>query len=119
MEFLLDTNFLVVPIRFHIDVFHEIRKHYPKAEFAVTDGAMRELLKLHEKKVASRLLEKNGARVVQTRGGDVDSAMLAYAAANAAVICTNDADLRSRCRSKGVRTVFVKKRKTLGASWDW
>ena len=119
MEFLLDTNFLVIPNRFRVDIFQEIRDHDPGAVFAVTGNVVNEAGKLSEARMVSALLARNNVRAVKSSEKDTDTGLLKYAKQHGSVICTNDAKLRSAYRKNGVKAVFLRERKKLDASWEW
>jgi rRNA-processing protein FCF1 len=115
MKVLLDTNFLIIPYRFKVDIFSEINRLVPGAEVATIKQVVDELQKIDDKraaKMAMEVLEKFEVKVEDAQG-ETDSALLNKAVAEHAVLCTNDIELKKRCLDSGVAVIFMRKKKYL------
>lgn len=121
---LLDTNFLLVPIRFGVDVFAEAERVLNQlVEFAVTSGVLGEVERLRGEaqpgfrgeldfglKVASR------CRVIDAEpeeGETVDDSIVRLAASRGYVVATTDAELRRRLREVGVKVLYLRQKRYL------
>ena len=136
---LLDTNMLLVPGQFKVDIFSEIERLMDEPyELVVVDGTLKELERIQasgsgEDKRAARLglmlLEHQRARDapalaagkckgLKTIPGSVayvDDAIFAIAEDDT-LVATNDGDLKRRLLERGVRVIFLKQRQYLALS---
>ena len=118
----LDTNFLLVPYQFKIDVFRQIERLLEAPhEFIVPTGVVSELKKLAKGRgkegAASRFaLKLLGAyKVTKVRSkGDVDGWIAEYAVKENAIVATNDVELRNRLKKGGVKMIALRSRARLG-----
>ena len=115
---ILDTNFLLIPVQFKIDIFSEIPNILEdKVEFVVPDKVIEELKRLRESKgkdsiaasVALTLLKKRKIRVVKI-SWPVDRSLLEF---DNVIVATNDKVLRRRLKAKGIRTIYLRSKKYL------
>jgi len=121
---LLDTNFLLVPIRFGVDVFAEAERVLNQlVDFAVTSNVLGEVERLRSEaqpgfrseldfalKVASR------CRVIDAEseeGETVDNSIVRLAASQGYVVATTDAELRRRLREVGVKVLILRQKRYL------
>ncbi|RKY43454.1 MAG: DNA-binding protein [Candidatus Omnitrophota bacterium] len=119
MKFLLDTNFLMIPGKFKVDVFEELKK-FGKPEFFTLSSVVKELENLSSGKgknskyarIGLQLLEKNKVKILSA-AKDVDSEILNFAEKQEFVICTLDKELKNRAVSKGIKVVFLRQKKYL------
>lgn len=119
---LLDTNFLLVPYQFRVDVLKQIEGilEVPH-EIVVPSGVVSELRKLgrgHGKEGAAarfalKLVEASKARRVRS-AGNVDDWIVQYAVRENAIVCTNDVALRHRLKNEGVKIIALRSRARLG-----
>jgi|GEM_PF-464628 len=116
---LLDTNFLMIPYKFGIDIFGEIEKLVEEKYEAVTLSTVVDELKRIKRgedkiaaRVALKLIEDNDVRVIES-SGVVDSAIIDFAENNDAIICTNDAKLRRYLQKNGVKTIYMRQKSRL------
>ncbi len=108
MKILLDTNFLMVPNQFGVDIF-EFLKDY---EIFTLSSCIEELKKLAKKKgktgiaarVAIKLIKEKNVRTLKTKEKG-DNAILNYAVQEKCPVGTNDKELILRLRKNGI-TVF-------------
>ncbi len=123
---LIDTNFILVPAQFGVDIFTEAERVLErKVEFVVLASAVDEIEKKMEKatkrteklqfRIAKDLVAR--CRVVEVNPNseqkDVDSQLLDYASSVESVLATNDRELRQRARAKGVPVLFLRGKKIL------
>jgi hypothetical protein len=115
MMVLLDTNALTLPYQFKIDLVGEIRKLVPDAQLVTLSQVVGELKHISDRaagKFALEIINKEGIRVVESTG-PADAALLRYASENGAALCTNDIALKKACKEKGVRVIFMRKKRIL------
>ena len=114
MKAVLDTNFLMMPAQFKINIYEEIGKNIPDVEFVTSERVVEELEMLGENasKLAIRLLKHNGVKV-EAMGKPADEKLMDYAYKNGAVLCTNDRELRQKALEKGVTVMFMRSKKKI------
>lgn len=119
---ILDTNFLLVPFQFKINILKELDyliegPHF----FVVSSVTIDELKKLGAKRgkdavsarLALKIIENNPIEVIKN-DRKVDDWIVDYANEHRAIVCTNDAPLRKRLRPLGIKVATVKSRSKLG-----
>ena len=111
VKFFMDTNFLIVPEKFQIDIFEEIRKISPDAKFATVRPVVIELQKL-KKRFALELIKKFGVEIIEATG-KADDALLNTTQKEGGALCTNDIELKKKCIKKKIPVVFLRNKKTL------
>ena len=116
---LLDTNFLMVPEQFGVDVFSEIERIVPDYDLVTLSGIVLELKKIREtaKKgkdklaasVALGFVEKFHEKIKIIESiGDVDEFIVKFSLENNAIVCTNDKELKKKLRKRGVRVIQMR-----------
>lgn len=126
IEVVLDTNFLLVPVQFAIDVFTETEKILEKRpRFVILDAVAEEIdirletprsqIETKQFTVAKRLIERCELVHVdeRIRKLPVDLQILEYATMQRAVIATNDRILRKKARKRGIPVLMVRGKKRL------
>ncbi len=121
-KIILDTNFLLIPIQFNVDIFSEIDKICLfKYKLYIVDKTIDELNTIIEiqkqkhklaAKVALQLLKKKGVGVIKTPAGHVDDLILDLLDENT-ILATQDALLRKRAVKKGIKLIFLRSKKYL------
>lgn len=122
MDVLLDTNFLMIPHQFHIDLAGELDRII-EADYNLTtlSCVVDELEKLSrnrgdkgaEAKTALKLIKEGCIRVLD-RSGYVDDEILNYARENrGVVVCTNDVELRRMLRRDSIPVICMQGKSTL------
>jgi len=116
---LLDTNILLVPQQFGIDIFSEIMRIVPDYELVILSGVVCELKKLRESadkgsdKIAAgvgiSLVEKfsNKIKIIESTG-NVDEFIIKFSAENNAIVCTNDGELKKKLTKANVRVIQMR-----------
>lgn len=123
---ILDTNFLLIPAQFGIDIFSEIEKIcHLKYELCIVDKTVDELDKIintqkgkskRAAKLALSLLKaKNLKRIVTTDSEkDVDNLILDIISAKKGyIVATLDKELRDKIKEKQVPVICLRSKKYL------
>jgi uncharacterized protein len=112
----LDTNFVMIPGQFGVDIFEELGKLDFPYELCVVSGTLVELREIIEKvknrdRIAARigleLIERRGIKVLESTG-PVDDTLVSLSGEPGVLIATQDAGLRRRI--KGQKLVLRQKR---------
>jgi len=113
MKFLLDTNFLVIPGQFKVDVFSELKK-FGTPELFTLDLVMKELetIKSKHSKLALQLLKQNEVKIINA-SGNTDKAIETVAKENGFVVCTQDKKLISKLQESGIAVVYLRQKRVL------
>jgi rRNA-processing protein FCF1 len=121
----VDTNFLTVPYQFNVDIFSESRMILEqRVDFVVLSSVLKEINMLAEtakgndKRAFRVALELTGnckivAVEAPTSNLPVDDQLLEYAAQMGGVLATNDRELRSRARNRGIPVLLLRGKKRL------
>ena len=115
----VDTNMLLAPFQFGVDVFEEIRRLVPGAKIVVLKNSIGELDKIAKQGVkerkyvvlAKKLLDVNRVEIIN-RGGSVDSELLRLAK-EGVIIATNDKELKRKVWAAGGRVIALRERNRL------
>ncbi len=114
----LDTNFLLVPFQFRIDILKEldflvdVSHHY-----VVSSRTVRELEAIGKAvgkngmaaRLALKMLEANRGKIkIIESPMEVDDWIVEYSKAERAIVCTNDSFLRKRLKEAGVKVAAMK-----------
>jgi rRNA-processing protein FCF1 len=123
MKAILDTNALMVPEQFGVEIFAELQR-LGYVEWLVPASVLAELRTLAIK--ADRGADKVAARVglglaqrchiAEDAGPDADSAVENLALAEGAAVFTNDRELKKRLFSKGITVIYLRQRRYLEAT---
>jgi rRNA-processing protein FCF1 len=121
MRIILDTNFLMLPIQFKIDIFAEIEMLVEgKYELCIMEGTIKELETLSGSKgkdsvpakLALELIERRGIKTLKAKKSHVDDAILEVAGKNTAV-ATNDRKLIKKLKDKNIKVVYLRSKNRL------
>lgn len=121
MKIILDTNFLMVPIQFKVDIFTEIQSLFDgDYELYIMEGTKRELENLSKSnkkdsktaKLALELAESNNIKVLESEITHVDDAIVEIADENTTV-ATNDKKLKQKLKDKSVKVIYLRSKKYL------
>ena len=123
VKVILDSNFLMAPFQFHVDVFEELEYLLQKKiDFIVPSAVKLELTTISsrggegaaEASLALQLASR--CRVVDVTlqpNETVDDAILKAAQKLTAVVATNDIELRKRLRDINVPVVYLREKSKL------
>jgi len=124
IQILLDTNFLMVPIRFGVDYQAEIERIIGASFILVTTPAVVDELKQLKKSVKiGELKEINFALNLAEKitiideilapGEKVDDQLIRIAQREGCVVATTDSELRRRLRRAGLPVIFLRQTRHL------
>ena len=121
---ILDTNFLLVPFKFKINIIAEIDYLVDRSHsYIVCSQTIEELKKISKAKskdgIAARLALKMvsaNEKIIEVVENNefVDDWIVNYAKENRAIACTNDSGLRARLKKLKIKTITLKSRTKLG-----
>ncbi|HLC45961.1 MAG TPA: hypothetical protein VJI67_03760 [archaeon] len=120
---ILDTNMLLAPAQFNVDVYAQSRELLPGKELCTVDKCLEELGKISKEKgmakkakTALEAMEKNRLRVARIGSKKDTDSVLIELAREGAVIATNDSELRKKLQKQHSSHVFLKQKKMLSYS---
>lgn len=122
-KIILDTNFLMIPYIFKVDIFEEIKKIVPfNYELWIIDKTKEELLGIIEKqrgkdkeaaKFAMGFIKGKHLKTIRKNQSiSVDDAIMEIADKDT-VVATQDAELKRKLRKKGVPLIVLRQKKYL------
>ncbi len=118
---ILDTNFLLIPAKFSVDVFAEIRRICDFSyELCAMEGSIRELERLRDQggktgmdaraaRATLVLLKSKHLNIIPNAGEHVDDAIVAKSGPGI-IVATQDAALRARAKAKGARVIVLRQK---------
>lgn len=124
MKIIIDTNFLLIPGQFGVDIFTEIEKICDfKHEIFVLDKTMEELDKIIREqkgkdkraaKLAKDMVDRKKIKIIPTKTfGSADKAILEMAEKAKIVVATQDQLLKAELKKKGAYTIGLRQKKQL------
>ncbi|MBS3052470.1 MAG: nucleotide-binding protein [Candidatus Aenigmarchaeota archaeon] len=120
-KIILDTNMLLVPGQFKVDIFDEIREIIEgEITFVITNSIKRELEKITKgdskdssaAKVALDMIEKNDVEIADVKGKNTDEEIVDLADKNI-IVATNDKALQKKLKDKGTKIIYLRSKKKL------
>lgn len=113
---LLDTNALMMPFQFSLDLEDELRRLFGEYRVAVPSSVIRELEGLSPANSAAKAALKFATRfpMIEVEGTG-DEALLALAKGEKAAVLTNDRGLRRRLREVDLPVIYLRERSRLEA----
>ena len=118
---LLDTNFLMIPVQFGVDIFKEIERILPvKYELVTISPVVEELKQISSgrnrdsraARVALQLIEQKSIKVLPTKEKEADKALLGLAK-DSVIVATSDRELRKILGKEGVPVIYLKEKSHL------
>ena len=119
---ILDTNFLLVPFQFKINILAEIDYlveigHY----YLISSNTLNELERLSKKigkhgasaRLALKLIAANDIKIIESNR-HVDDWITDYAKENNAIVCTNDGKLRRKLKKMNIKVITLKSKSKIG-----
>ena len=122
---LLDTNFLLIPAQFKVDIFSEIDRIADfRYKVIVLDKTIDELKKIikeqkgKNKRAASLALQLLKTKHIKTLNTQklykpVDEIILNLAKKSFSIVATQDKALKTRLKAKGVKLIVLRQKKYL------
>ncbi|VVC02742.1 Ribonuclease VapC9 [Candidatus Bilamarchaeum dharawalense] len=121
---ILDTNFLLIPFQFKIDIFRELEYLIEVSHsYVISSKTIKELQKLGKligkngmaARLALKLVIANEKKIETVESQEyVDDWIVDYAQKNNAIVCTNDSELRKRLRRLDIKVITMKSKSKLG-----
>lgn len=119
MKVLLDTNALMVPGQFGVDVFEELER-LGYRRFLVPRPVLRELMALvgladsRRDRIAAKigLALAEGCEMVESTG-EADGVLVDLALEMGAAVFTNDKELKKKLSTRGVTVIHLRQRRRL------
>jgi rRNA-processing protein FCF1 len=121
-DVVLDTNFLLLPFQFRINIIKELDYLIEQSHrYVVSSRTLDELKKLGKAvgkngmaaRLALKMIDASEMEVVKNNM-PVDDWVIRYSRDNNAIACTNDRLLRKRLMALDVKVVTLKSRSKLG-----
>ena len=126
MKIILDTNFLLIPGKFKLDIFSELQK-FGKPELYTLDLVIKELEKLSKgkgkdagnAKLALTLVKRNKVKVLRTKTRvprhkiNTDAEIERIASEEDYVVCTLDGELIGKLKNENVQMIRLRQKKYL------
>ncbi len=126
VQIILDTNFLLIPGQFRVDIFSELFRICSfRYELCVLDSSIGELKGIigsangRDKaaaRLALQLVKAKKVRILSPKTAtfkNVDETIIDLAAKNQAIAATQDKELRSRLRKLGAKVIVLRQKKYL------
>ncbi|MFH1236836.1 MAG: DNA-binding protein [Candidatus Aenigmatarchaeota archaeon] len=128
MKALLDTNFLMIPVEFRVDIISGLMS-LGYIEIFTLDLVVAELEKFSVKggkiakasRVALQIVRNSGVVVLQTKGDlkRVDDEILRLAKTNGYAVCTQDQELLQTAKAAGLRCITLRQKRYLVETGDY
>ena len=119
-KIILDTNFLLIPAQFKVDIFSEIHRiSVFKYDICILDKTVDELNKIIDEqkgknksaaKLALDLIKVKKLKIIKTEEGGVDDLLLGQ---KEAIIATSDKELIKKLKSKGIKIIRLRQKQYL------
>ena len=124
IQILIDTNFLMVPIRFGVDYQAEIERIIESSFILITTPAVVEELKQlknsvkvgEQKEINFALTQAEKITIIDeilAPGEKVDDQLIRIAKREECVVATTDSELRRRLRRAGLPVIFLRQARYL------
>lgn len=117
MKVLLDTNALLIPFQFQLDIYSEIKNLIPRVGIITLSLCVDELRKkkLRAWKSVIDLGLQKGLKIIETllKAGNVDSQILSYAVKHKCLVFTQDRVLRKKLLNASLRVIIMRQKKRL------
>ncbi|MAE43140.1 hypothetical protein CMO93_05175 [Candidatus Woesearchaeota archaeon] len=123
-KILLDTNFLMVPYQFKVDIFSEIERICNfKYELCILDRTIEELKLIIERQkgkhkeaanIALQLIKIKKVEIIKTNSPEhTDDVIVDHAIKKGCIVATQDKDLKRDLVNQGISVIVLRNKKTL------
>ena len=122
-QVILDTNFLLIPYQFKVDIFSEIdRILETKYKICILDKTIQELNNLVEKikgknkkaaQLALKLIEHKKPEIIKSEIDYVDKAILKIVNKKTHIVATQDKELKKALQAKGIPIIVLRQKRYL------
>ena len=121
-KIIIDTNFLMMPFKFRVDIFSEFNRicHF-NYKLYIFEQSISELKNIIEKQsgkdkkaaqFALKLIKLKNINVIDSKPQDVDSLILSNLS-NDSIIATQDSQLKKELLKKGASVIILRQKKYL------
>ncbi len=110
MKAVLDTNFVMIPEKFGVDVYEEL-KFLGYDELVILSPVKREV-RLKAGRVSRQLFERQELSFVEAEGS-ADDAIVEYAKKHDVAVCTQDKTLKNRLKALKIPVLSLRGGKVL------
>ena len=121
-EILLDTNFLLIPYQFKVDIFTQINKIATfKYGLFILDKTLEELKKIVSEqkgkdkdaaKIALKLIALKNIEVIKTKSNEkTDDIILELSSKEDFIVATQDKELKAKLKQKNVPLMVLRQKK--------
>ena len=117
---ILDTNFLLIPYQFKVDIFSELNRIMQESyELVVLQSTLKELKKLAssekgKNKLAARLalalIDHSSPKIIKTKESYADKDIIENAQPPHYLVATQDRELRSKLFEKNVPVIILRQK---------
>ena len=120
-KIILDTNFLMIPIQFRVDIFSELNRicnfNYELFVFDQTINELKSIIVKDSKhkraaQFALKLIKLKNIEIIKSGSKDVDSLILENTSKDT-IVATQDINLRRELLKKGVSVILLRQKKYL------
>ncbi len=121
-KIIIDTNFLMIPSQFRVDIFSEIDRicsfNYNLLVFEQSIHELRDIIKKQGQKhrkaaqLALKLISLKNIEIIKADRNDTDSLILEHADKDM-IVATQDINLKKRLLEKGVSVIILRQKKYL------
>ena len=121
-KIIIDTNFLMIPIQFRVDIFSEFSRicnfNY---KLFIFEQSINELKNIIEKQTgknrkaaqfALKLIKLKNINIIKSKRKNVDSLILKNAS-NDTIVATQDSHLKKKLLEKGASVIILRQKKYL------
>lgn len=121
MKVIIDTNALMIPIQFNVDIFDELQR-LGFNEFVVPKAVLNELDTLVDRSKGKDKMAAKVARSLADRcevadiTGFADDVILGLADDSGAAVLTNDIKLKNRLCEKNITVVYLRQKNRLATT---
>ena len=122
-KIMLDTNFLLIPYQFNVDIFSEIcRIMHQKYSLFILDKTKDELEIIinNQKgknkdaaKFALKFISVKKIKIIKTDSGNTDDLILKGSIEKDFIVATQDKDLKRKLINQGTSVIVLRQKKTL------
>ncbi|OGM01836.1 hypothetical protein A3K72_02350 [Candidatus Woesearchaeota archaeon RBG_13_36_6] len=122
-KIILDTNFLLIPYQFKVDIFSEIDRILDtKYNICILNKTINELNNLVEKsrgkdkkaaQLALKLIQHKNPEIIKTKINYVDKAILNIAKKQTHIIATQDKELKKTLQARGIPIIVLRQKRYL------
>ncbi len=115
-KIILDTNFILIPIQFHVDIFSEFNRLLDNFKLYLLERSVDELYHLENGRYVSlckKIIDLHNITILENEKNiPVDDLLLELGTVGY-IIATNDKELRSHLYKKRVNHIFMRQKNKL------